>query len=168
MKTEEIFEMTFWKHLAYIWISMSFFLIAPGTYLFSVIVGGNNGSLLLIAIIWIVAGLFYIVGFKLHLSYYRNDKGRKIVFNENSNIIIRNISGNYSFRKEDIESITNHQSGLNNQTPWNDYEFSVFKLKNGDEVIITCLLLDFDTIIKRFPDTFLIRKKHFIASLDHK
>lgn len=167
MDNGKIYEMTFRKHLNYIWISLMFFLIAPGIYLYAVIKGQNNASFLLILIIWVVLGLFYIIGFRLHFSFYRNDKNKRIIIDK-SNVTITDITDSYSFSIDDIDSITNHHSGLHNRTPWNDYEFSVIRLKNGKEFIITCLLLDLKTIIDKFPSKTLIKKNHFIASLTKK
>lgn len=167
MDKEKKYEMTFRKHLNYIWISLMFFLIAPGIYLYSMINGQSNTSFILILIIWIVFGLFYIIGFRLHLSFYRNDKNKRIIIDE-SNVTINDKTASYSFSIDDIDSITNHHSGLYNRTPWNDYEFSVIRLKNGKEFIITCLLLGLETIIDKFPSKILIKKNHFIASLTNK
>jgi hypothetical protein len=167
MDSEEIYKMTFRKHLNYIWISLMFFLIAPGIYLYSLVNGQSNGSFILILIIWIVFGLFYINGFRLHFSYYRYDKNKRIII-YNSNITISDNTDSYSFSNDDIDSITNHHSGLHNRTPWNDYGFSVFRLKNGKEFIITCLLLDWETIIDKFPTKSLIQKSYFIATLTKK
>lgn len=167
MNDEKQYEITFIKHLKYIWIGLMFFLIAPGFYLFSVVKGHDNSTFMLSLIIWTVLGLFYFIGFKLHLGYFRNDKNKKVVVSELS-ITIKDKTEIYSFNKDDIVSITNHHSGLNNRTPWNDYEFSVFKFKNGKEFIITCLILDLQTIIDTFPNSLIVKKNHFIATLKKK
>ncbi|MDP3462542.1 MAG: hypothetical protein Q8S18_07120 [Bacteroidales bacterium] len=157
--------MTLMKHLNYIWISLMFFLIAPGIYLYSEIKGQDNASFVLILMIWIVMGLFYSVGFRLHFSYFLNDKRKRIIIDE-LNVTIKDRADSVSFRIDDIDSITNHHSGLSNRTPWNVYEFSVFKLKNGKEFTITCLLLDLQTIIDTFPNKILTKKNYYIATLN--
>ncbi len=166
MNTEKIYKMTFRRHLNYIWMSMMFFLIAPGIYLYSLVKGQDGASLIVFLIIWIILGLLYLTGFILHFNYYRIDKNKKVCVDKFSNITIHDTTGIYSFSENDIDSITNHHSGLNNLTPWNGYEFSVFKLKDGKELIITCLLMDLDTIIDLFSCDIVMKKNHFYASLN--
>jgi len=90
---------------------------------------------------------------------------KKIYIDDATNVSIIDDSGSFSFTIDDIENITNHHSGLHNRTPWNDYEFSVFKLKNGAKLVVTCLLLDIDKIEAIFPRDIIIRKNHFISTL---
>ncbi len=167
MNNEKRYKITYMNHLKYIWISLMFFLIVPGICLFSVIKGQDNFSFTLTLLLWIVYGLFYFIGFKMHFSYYTNDKNKNVIIKD-FNITIIDKMNTFSFSMDDIDSITNHHSGLNNRTPWNDYEFSVFRLKNGKEFIITCLLLDLETIIDTFPNKIVIKKNHFIATLNKK
>jgi hypothetical protein len=167
MDNEKIYKMTFRKHLKYIWISLMFFLIAPGILLYSLITGQSSSSLMPIFVIWIVLGLFYIIGFMLHFSYYRCDSTKSVIIDK-LKVTISDKNGSYLFNNDEIDSITNHHSGLNNRTPWNDYEFSVFRLKNDREFTITCLLMDLETINEIFPGKPLIKKNHFIASLTKK
>ncbi len=167
MDIRNMYKMTFLRHLRYIWISLMFFLIIPVIHLYFVITGQANISFISIFIIWIVLGMFYFVGFKLHYSYYQNDKNKKIII-DTVDVILNSKSDSFSFKIDDIESITNHHSGLRNRTPWNDYEYSVFRLKNGEEVTITCLLMDLEKIIDKFPNKILIKENHFIATLTKK
>lgn len=157
--------MTFMKHLKYIWISLMFFLLAPGFYIYTLIDERGNNFFSFILVLWLALGLFYFIGFRLHFSYYQYEKHKKITI-DNEKVTIND---SYSFIIDDIDSITNHQSGIGgNRTPWNDYEFSVIRLKNGKVFIITCLLMNFQTIINVFPNKKIIRKNHFIASLSRK
>lgn len=143
-----------------------FFLIVPIAFLFAIINGGLELSIFYVLLTWIALGLFYVVGFYLHYTYYQNDKNKKIKIDSDSNIIIQESDKIIEINNKDIETIINYQSGLNNKTPWNNYEFSVFKLKNGQIFIFSCLLLDINTIIDKFQEQRLIRKKYFIASLN--
>ncbi len=67
---------------------MLWFLMIPGVYIYTLIEGNDNVSLFIFAFIWIVTGLHFCIGFKLHWNYYNNDKGRNIVFDELSNVAI--------------------------------------------------------------------------------
>lgn len=74
-------------------------------------------------------------------------------------------ASSYSFSFGEIDSIVNHHSGMYNRAPWNEYEFSEFMLGDGRTFIVTCLLLDLETIGEKFEGRKLIKKNHFIASL---
>jgi hypothetical protein len=163
MDSEEIQEITPGRHLKYGWISLMFFLIAPCLYLF-LLLNGKYVPFTMILIMWGMLGLFYVTGFILHISYYQNDRYKKISFND-SQVTIIDRTNSYSFRVDEIDSIINHRSGLHNRAPWNEYEFTEFKLRDGKKFIVTCLLLDLGTISEKFPEKILIKKNHFIASL---
>jgi hypothetical protein len=168
MNTKKNYRMTILKQLNYIWISLLFFLLAPVIYGYSLIEGFDNSSLIIALIIWIAFGLLYFNGFRLHFSYYQIDKHKRLVIDGLENISIIDNNGTYSFALDQIVSITNIHSGLNNRTPWNDYNFSIFKLKNGQEMILTCLILDLDDIVDIFPSRLLIKKNYYISTLTKK
>jgi hypothetical protein len=149
--------------MKYIWVSLMFFLIAPVFYLFTLTTGRVMPSQVLM-IVWASLGLFYIVGFILHFTYYQNDKNKKITFH-NSEVTLDDGIIAYTFNIDEIESITNYHSGLHNRAPWNEYEFTIFKLTDGNEFVVTCLLLDLQTIKEKFPERILILKNRFIAML---
>lgn len=141
-----------------------FFLIVPGIYLYSMISGWGNGSFITLISVWIFLGIFYYNGFRLHISYYLNDKNKRVLI-DGSNMTIILKTNTFLFGKEDIESITIHRSGLNNRTPWNGYEYSVFKFNNERKFTITCLSINSEQLKAYFPDVEMIHKYHFVASL---
>jgi hypothetical protein len=159
-----IYEMTISKHLKYIWISLMVFLIVPGISLYSMIRGNGNGPFITFFFIWIFLGALYYNGFRLHISYYLNDKYKRVLI-DGSNMTIILKTNTFLLGKEDIESITIHHSGLNNRTPWNDYEYSVFKFNNERKFTITCLSINSEQLKAHFPDVEMIHKYHFVASL---
>lgn len=158
-----MFVITPGRHLRYGWISLMFFLIAPCLYIF-LLLSGQHGSFSVLWVVWGVLGLFYMIGFILHFRYYQNDRNKKIMLN-GSNVIIMAGAGSYHFSTDEIDSIINHHSGLHNLTPWNEYEFTEFYLRDGRKIIVTCLLLDLNTISEKFPEQILTRQNHFIANL---
>lgn len=143
-----------------------FFILIPLISLITIYKGNINLPFQYVFGTWILLGFFYAIGFRLHYTYYQNDKNKIIEFDIDSNMIIHQNGYSEKINKSYIEEIINYQSGLNNLTPWNNYEFSVFKLKNGKTFIVTCLLLDIDIIIERFQTPKLIKKSYFIASLN--
>jgi hypothetical protein len=165
MDKEKTYKMTVSTHLKYIWISLLFFLITPVICIATCLFGDNNLSLLGSLTIWILLGFLYLPGFILHFNYYKNDKNRFIIIEENSTIIISEDNNDYKFKIQDIDSIINYHSGLSNRTPWNDYNFTVFKFRNGQEFIITCLILDLDLIVDSFPGNLIVKKNVFYSTL---
>jgi hypothetical protein len=160
--------MTISSHLKYIWISLMFFLITPVIFIAVCIVGENSEnslSLLDVLTIWILFGFLYLPGFILHFNYYKNDKNSFVIIEENSTIKISKDYADYKFKTQDIDFIINFHAGLSNRTPWNDYNFTVFKFRNGEQFIITCLILDLDLIIDHFPSNLVIKKNIFYPKL---
>lgn len=135
--------------------------MTPVIYIAVCIFGENNLSLLGIITIWILLGFLYLPGFILHFKYYKNDKNRFINIKENSTIVISKDNTDYKFKIEDLDSIINYHAGLRNRTPWNDYNFTIFKFRNGQKFIITCLILDLDLIIDYFPSNLIIKNNVF-------
>jgi hypothetical protein len=165
MDRNKTFEMTISNHLKYIWISLMFVLMTPIIYICVSIFGHNNLSLLGILIVWILPGFLYLPGFILHFNYYENDKNRFVIIEGNSTIMLTENNNENKFSIQDIDSIINYHSGLSNMAPWNDYNFTIFKFRNGQKFIITCLILDLDLIVDSFPSNLIIKKNVFYSSL---
>lgn len=160
--------MSFFRHLYYIFLSLIFFLIVPGIVIYSVIKGNSDVPYLGMFIYWHIFGIFFIPGFILHSSYYVNDRNKTIKIDEFENITISNDYEIVTIKKPYIETITNHHSGIHNSTTWNGYNYSVIKLKNGQKYIITCLIIGIDELDKRLSGRILIRKNHFISTLNYQ
>lgn len=125
-------------------------------------------DILTFIILWTVSGLFYFWGLKLHYTYYKLNKNKSITIDEALNVPISNNLDINSFCLNELDCIINIHSGLQNRTPWNEYNFSIFKLKNGQKFIITCLILDLDEIEKLFPKEIIVKKNVFYSSLKIK
>lgn len=122
-------------------------------------------DILTFIILWTVSGLFYFWGLKLHFTYFKLDRNKSITIDDALNVSITNNSNINTFSFGELDGIINIHSGLQNKTPWNEYNFSIFKLKNGQKFIITCLILDLDEIEKLFPEEVIVKRNVFYSSL---
>lgn len=125
-------------------------------------------DILTFIILWTFSGLFYFWGLKLHYTYFKLDRYKSITIDEALNVSISNNLSFNSFSLDEIDCIINIHSGLQNKTPWNDYNFSIFKLKNGAHYPVTCLIIDLDEIEKLFPKEFIVKRNVFYSSLKIK
>ncbi len=148
------------NHIKYSWISLMYLLLVPFVFIFT-----GEFDILTFIILWTVSGLFYFWGLKLHYTYYKLDNNKSITIDEALNVTISNNLDIISFCLNELDCIINVHSGLQNRTPWNDYNFSIFKLKNGAEYSVTCLILDLNEIEKLFPKEVIVKKNVFYSSL---
>ena len=111
-----------------------------------------------------------IPGVVMHITYYNHDKNKYIGYDPDTLKWTVYSNGTYiSFSSEEIKKITNHGSdkGIIG-APWSDYEFSVIELKNGPDILVTCLSLNIKTIIKFFPQETISFQSHYAALLSVK
>lgn len=156
------------RHLKYIFVSLLFFLLTPMLMLYILISDGKIDSYSLFIVIWIGLSVFYALGFILHIIYYKNDR-KKTLFIENETIRIRNGKKETTeYRRSEIEEIININSRYFGRSPWDEYEYFLFRFKDGGNFVLTCLLVDIETINEIFPEQNIIRKSYFAAFLDER
>jgi hypothetical protein len=151
------------NHLKYSWISLMFLLMVPCVSIFT-----GDLDILTFIILWAFSGLFYFWGLKLHYTYFKLDRYKSITIDEALNVTISNNLDINSFCLDELDCIINIHSGLQNRTPWNEYNFSIFKLKNGQKFTITCLILDLEEIEKYFPKEVILKRNVFYTSFKIK
>ena len=162
----KIYKLTFFKHLMYILPSLLSFLVVPAIFIFTKINGTREGSLLFLLFLWIFLGLFYFVGFYQHYTFYKIDRNKTLKIENNTTFTLKSPKSINSFKISDIVSITIHHTGLNNKTPWNEYDFYIIKFKNGKEIVFTCLLIGLEMdLIFSHRNLVVIKKNHFVAPI---
>ncbi|MBA3829610.1 MAG: hypothetical protein H0X33_11785 [Taibaiella sp.] len=101
--------------------------------------------------------LEFVPTVSLHLNYYSFNKKTRIesVFDS---LIVNNLSHTIRFGKEDISEIVHYMSFPSRNKkipflPWDQYSHCIIKLKNGEQVILTSLLIyDLIPFMKKFAD----------------
>lgn len=169
MGNEEVYEITFLNQLLCIFWSVIIFLIVPFLFIQDLIKGEEiSSSLVLIYLgFWIFFGIFYIVPFILHYTYYKHDKNRKLVMYGTSGFTIYENSEQITFRKNDIRYITKYCFAFS-APKFRKYEFFVFTMKDGKEHLFTSLMIDENTITKNFEDIEYNMEPVFIPFLSRK
>ncbi|MGK6353539.1 hypothetical protein [Parapedobacter sp. DT-150] len=111
--------------------------------------------------------IFFIPQLIIHLTYYWLNEGRIFYYNPSEHHITIRIRGKeYGFNFDDIESVERNKSfalsGVMYQwMPWDNYNYSVIRLKNGQRFVITSLLVpDMDLPLE---DKKINLKKRFYA-----
>jgi hypothetical protein len=92
--------------------------------------------------------LFLIPQLIVHLRYYQLDKGRSFYYTpERQQLLLRLKNGReFEFSFDDIESLERSKSiplAENRMLwfPWDSYNYSIVRLKNGQQFVITSLLV---------------------------
>lgn len=91
--------------------------------------------------------LFLIPQLIIHICYYLLNRGRVLLYDEEKKEITITINGKpYKFAFDDIAQIERNKSmpfaeNRSRWFPWDDYNYSVIRLKNGQQFIITSLLV---------------------------
>ncbi|SFC85483.1 hypothetical protein SAMN05421747_1397 [Parapedobacter composti] len=91
--------------------------------------------------------IFFIPQLLIHLTYYWLNEGRAFYCNLLEKSITINVKGKkYNFSFDDIKLIERNKSfalsGITYQwMPWDNYNYSVIRLKSGQEFVVTSLLV---------------------------
>ncbi|SEK54500.1 hypothetical protein [Parapedobacter koreensis] len=91
--------------------------------------------------------LFFIPQVTIHLTYYWLNEGRIFYYNPSERQITICIRGErYGFAFDDIKLVERNKSfalaGITYQwMPWDNYNYSVIHLKNGQQFVVTSLLV---------------------------
>lgn len=133
------------KHL---WVIFYYFLvIVLGSLFISLRRYGyiDYEKTLLISLIILL--IFLVPQFILHINYYTKNKGFILVCDlVNQDITISHKGKSVSFSFSDIELIKRYKSyplaeNRMHWFPWDSYNYSIIRLRNGQEVILTSLLV---------------------------
>ncbi len=151
MKTE--YRLTLKKHLSKLYsVLFSLLLILLPVYLkFNKPTSTEEHTTFVIITLLII--LYNIPTLLLYFQYYRNEKGRVITYDPNQKNLIIEYKGLTTELNndtvEEIEYCTSSNSNL--RSPWRDFSYIAFNLKNGNRLVLTSLMIDselFDIIDK--------------------
>lgn len=114
-------------------------------YILSFAKDGDIESFLIIPISIFIVGVLPVI--IIHISYYLANKGDTLTFSFQDRIITIFHKGNSTtFTLDDIDHIEKYMSynlaaNRSGIIPWDDYNHSIIYLKNGQEFIVTSLLV---------------------------
>lgn len=141
------YKISFEHHLKNAWmilIYLSIFSILP---IYMINRFGTNDALIFIQLSILGFLLFFLPQLILHINYYMRNK-RDIFFYDpvGQRITINHKGESASFSFSDIELIKQFKSyplaeDRMQWFPWDNYNYSIVRLKNGQEFIITSLLV---------------------------
>jgi len=143
-----IFEISINHQIKHLWVIVYYALvIVGGSFLISYSRYGfiDHAKILVIAAVAFL--LFFIPQLILHMNFYRKNKGDIFLYDPaGQKITITRKGESASFSFSDIELIKRFKSYPLSEDrmqwfPWDSYNYSIIKLKNGREYTITSLLV---------------------------
>ena len=94
---------------------------------------------------------FAYVANRLHFTYWQHDRQAHLIVDVLAQCAVYRNHNHMSFALSDVVQITNYESNAGAKTPWKSYGYQVFVLKDGTEIIITCLLYYATSQAELFP-----------------
>jgi hypothetical protein len=166
MKSPKTYRMTLGKQIFCIGGSVLFFLMPYAGALYIVI--NQHKTFISFFEIGLAGNFFlplYVPGFILYINYYLKDKKREVIIDDDAVTILDTDTPFYKFNKDEIEIIDLHFTRHIQGAVWDALGFSVFKLKNGKNYLVTSLILEYGDVLRNFPKSILKDKNHFVAPL---
>ncbi|ALW84677.1 hypothetical protein AUC43_06045 [Hymenobacter sedentarius] len=78
---------------------------------------------------------------RLHYSYWRQDRHTRLEVDKlQQRVVYTNQDQQLTFAVSEVVSIVQYSARYYSRAPWNAYEYEVYTLQDGTEIIITCLL----------------------------
>jgi len=130
-------------------VSAAHALIVPALIIFFTV---GLGLKMIICCLFVIVMLFWIPVFSIHFNYFKEDNGKIVEINyEDRIIIIQQYGQKKKIQFEDIQHITiNHTKRY---SPWLNYRYATFRLKNDRYVVITRFIMNFDEELYTLIDT---------------
>lgn len=139
----EEYEMTFTRNFKYFFFTFLFLATAPligFAYLLFFHVQSINGLAKGTLICFAITSMLWLPGLLLHLSYYFNDRKRKIRLTKTGiNIVAKNVSDLVEYENiSKVEKVVTQSWRL----PWDNYGFVKIITNKNLVIKITCLIID--------------------------
>lgn len=152
------------------WKALDFFVVTSVMILLAcAFIGWNSEAVLFV---FLVYSIFFLPSFYLHLEYFLKNQGQRLEILENE-IILHDRNGEARrYRNQDLQKIILYKSASLDKggiplTPIESYHYARITPKQGDEIILTCLMApNVDEAIKLIKGVPYERKKRLFASLN--
>ena len=141
------YKISFDHHFKNAWTILIYLLIFSALPIYMINRFGSDDMLVFVQLSVLVFLLFFIPQFILHINYYMRNKGDIFFYDPAGQKIIINHKGeSVSFSFRDIELIKRFKSYPLSENrmqwfPWDSYNYSIIRLKGGQEFIVTSLLV---------------------------
>ena len=144
----KIYKINFKSHLSHLW-PMFFLIIFEPIMLYCLIAlrgnSYNNKQIIIIGIVLFCITILPLI--VLHINHYLNSKNSIFGYEDFIKFTYKKNKVNIDFNKEDVESLISYKSYAvaDNRTPvlpWDIYNYSEIRLKNGDRIRISSLLIN--------------------------
>lgn len=152
------------------WKALDFFLITSLMILLACAFIGWNSEAVLVG--FLVYSIFFLPSFYLHLEYYFKNQGQRLEILENE-VILHDKNGQVRrYSNQDLQKVVLYKSASLDKggiplTPLESYHYARIIPKQGEEIIITCLMAaDVEEAIKHIKWVPYERKKRLFASLN--
>ena len=124
---------------------------------------GILGSLILLAPMFLIGrGVLFCV--RLHISYWQHDCDASLVIDATGKrAVYFNKEVQVEFALSDVVEIVQHSCRW--RAPWRHYEYKVFRLSNGTNILITCLFYSLLAPDRFFANATSTLEKHDVCWL---
>ena len=124
---------------------------------------GVLGSLILLAPTFLVGrGVVFCI--RLHTSYWQHDREASLVIDTaGKRAVYFNKEVHVEFAFSEVVGIVQHSCRW--RAPWRHYEYQVFRLSNGTDILVTCLFYSLLSPDRFFANATSTLEKHDVCWL---
>lgn len=161
-----VYRINFQNH----WKALDFFIVSSILFLLGcALLGWNSEAVLFVLIFY---AIFYLPSFYLHLEYYRQNRHQRLEILENE-VILHDKNGQVRrYANQELQKVILYKSASLDRggiplTPLESYHYARIVPKQGQEIIITCLMAaDVAEAVRQIKGVPYERKKRLFASLN--
>ena len=152
------------------WKALDFFFVTSLLILLGCAFTGWNSEAVLF--IFLVYSIFFLPSFYLHLEYYLKNRGQRIEILENEVILYERNGKVRRYPNKELQKVVLYKSASLDKggiplTPLESYHYARIIPKQGEEIILTCLMAsNVEEAIKEIKWVPYERKKRLFASLN--